>query len=155
MGGGVVWGGQYADGTMTVQVIPTFNSPFWTQTTTLEGVLYLLSFSYCQREECWYLSVADANGSDIYNGMKLTVGSMLLAKCKDPRKPAGELIVMSGSTDLSPPGLNDLVPGAGRCALYYITSDVMAMILNGTIGTYIKALATNTTQGQASTYGQR
>ena len=140
---------------MTIQTIPTFSEPFYTEMSTIEGVSYLLSFAYAQREACWYLSIADANGVDIYNGIKLIVGNRLLKKCRDPRRPPGEFIVLSGTTDLSPPGLKDLVAGAGRCTLYYVTSDVMTMILDGTIGTYLTQLATNTTQGQASTYGQR
>ena len=138
---------------MTIQLLPTFNSPFYTQTTTIEGVSYLMSFAYSQREACWYMSLADANAVDIYNGIKLIVGNRLMNKCKDPRKPPGEFIVLSGTTDLSPPALNDLVANTGRCQLYYATSDIIAMILAGTIDTYLNALATNTTLGTASTYG--
>src|SRR5208337_3025019 len=103
------------DRDMAIQIIPTFAAPFYTQTTTIEGVAYLLSFAYAQREACWYLSVADANGVDIVNGIKLIVGNRLLLKCKDPRRPPGELLVLSGTQDTTPPGLLDLVVGAGRC----------------------------------------
>ncbi len=138
---------------MTVQVIPTGNAPFATQTTTLEGVAFLLSFVYSQREACWYVSIADANGVDVYNGVKLIVGNPLLFRCKDPRRPKGELFVLSSTNDLSPPGLNDLVPNAGRCTLLYVSSDLVAQLVAGTIDTYLGQLATNTSQGSQSTYG--
>ena len=137
---------------MSVLAIPCFTSPFFSEVTTLEGTTFLLSFAYAQREACWYVSLADANGVDIYNGIKLTVGQLLLKKCVDPRRPPGELIVMSSTNDLSPPGLNDLI-ASGRCTLFYVTSDLVAMVLNGTIGAYLASLTTNTAQGQQSTYG--
>jgi hypothetical protein len=144
---------------MTIQQIPTYNYPFFSQTTTLEGTSYLLNFSYSQREDCWYMSMADANGVDIYNGMKLicsppTGPNALLFKCRDPRRPPGDFFVLSGNQDLSPPGLNDLVLNSGRCQLYYMTSDVLALIAAGQVDTYLLQLATNTTTGTGSTYGQ-
>jgi hypothetical protein len=139
---------------MTVQLVPTFNSPSYSQTTTLEGISFLFSFIYSQREDCWYLSIADANGVDVYNGIKLIVGNPLLFKCVDPRRPPGELCVLSGTTDLSPPGLNDLIADSGRCQLWYTTSDVLQMLGAGTIGEYIAQLQSATSQGQQSTYGE-
>jgi hypothetical protein len=140
---------------MTIQTIPTTNAPFYTQTTTLEGTAYLLTFTYSQREDCWYVSIADTNAVDILNGVKLICNNPLLFKCKDPRRPPGELTVYSCTPDLSPPGLNELVPNAGRCQLLYITSDVLALIAAGNIGTYLAQLQANTTSGTQSTYGQQ
>jgi hypothetical protein len=140
---------------MTIQTIPTTNQPFYTQTTTLEGTAYLLSFTYSQREACWYLSIADSNAVDILNGIKLICSNLLLFKCKDPRRPPGEFVVFSATGDLDPPGLNDLVPNAGRCMLLYITSDVLAQIASGDLDDFIASLQANTQTGTGSTYGQQ
>ena len=147
---------------MTVQLITTYNYPFYSQTTTLEGTQYLLNFNYSQRENAWYMSLADANGVDIYNGMKLIVSdpnqgpNSLLFKCKDPRRPLGDFFVLSASPmNLDPPGLNDLVATSGRCQLFYMTSDVLTLIAEGEIQTFLNQLANNTTPGTESTYGQQ
>jgi hypothetical protein len=143
---------------MSILTVPTWSDPSWTQSTTFEGTKYMLQCDYNQRGACWYLSIADQDGVDIDNGIKLTVGPLLLKKCKDPRRPPGELIVVSNTTDTTPPGLSDLIQGTGRCGLYYITSDWVAILSSGNAA----AIAGITTQIQAggnassamSNYGQ-
>lgn len=107
---------------MSILVVPTGSDPFYTQATTLEGATYLLTFAFSQREACWYLSIATEEGDDIYNGMKLVCNWPLTKKCADPRLFPGELLCLSNSTDLTPPGLTELGPGL-RCELTYYTSD--------------------------------
>jgi hypothetical protein len=150
---------------MTIQIVSTGSigsagasaSPvnaFFTQTTSLEGTPYLLSFQYNQRCDRWYLSIADASAVDIYNGIKLICRQDLLKKCADPRKPPGSLFLLSQTTDNSPPGLNDIIPSGGRCVLYYMTSDWVALLQAGNSAAIYQQLATNTQGGTASTYGQ-
>ncbi len=125
-------------------------------TSTIEGVNFLLSFAYSQRENCWYLSLADASSIDIYNGVKLTCNTPLFNKCVDPRRPGGQFLVLSGTNDTSPPGLNDLTATSGRCQLYYCTSDLVAQLIAfGNINAYLASLTTNTSVGTQSTYGQQ
>jgi hypothetical protein len=120
---------------MTVQLIPvgsnsTRADPFSTQTTTLDGVPYLLAFSYAQREDCWYLLLLTNDGQRIYGSIKLVCLYSLFNQCVDARKPPGQLVVVSNSTDLSPPGLNDLLP-SGRCSLvYFPAADVLTLSLS-------------------------
>lgn len=109
---------------MAFWIIPTDNAPFYTQTTTLDGVTYLLTFTYNQRCDCWYLSVDTEEGDRIYDGIKLVCQWPLLHKCADPRAPAGELLCWSTTNDQSPARLNDLLPG-GRCQLGYIDQSDM------------------------------
>jgi hypothetical protein len=104
---------------MTAQVVPTGNDPFYSQTTTLDGVPYLLEFSYNQREDCWYLLLSTNDGDAIYGSVKLVCNWPLFAICADPQLPPGQFVVASSTTDLSPPGLQDLVDG-GRCQLVYM-----------------------------------
>lgn len=110
---------------MAVWIIPTGNDPFYSQTTTLEGVTYLLTFTYNERCDCWYLSVDTEEGEPIYDGIKLVCQWPLLQKCADTRLPPGELLCWSNSPgDTSPAKLNDLADG-GRCQLMYIDSSDM------------------------------
>ena len=109
----------------SVQDVPTYVDPFWSQATTLEGVTFQLSFSYNQRCDCYYLSVADLEGNDIYVGVKIICNSMLLRKCADAdRAPFGDFWAVSSTPDQSPPRLGELGPG-GRVTLCYIPSDLI------------------------------
>jgi hypothetical protein len=141
-----------------IQTVPTYDAPSYQTTATLEGTTFRLSFQYAQRESCWYLSVADASGVDIYNGVKLICRSFLLSKCADPRAPAGDFYVFDQTGDFSPPGLEDLLQGSGRCLLVYVTSDLVAAIQSGDTAAltgYATSLKTNTVNtAGASTYGQ-
>jgi hypothetical protein len=143
---------------VSILTVPTWSDPNWQQSTTFEGTKYQLSCQFNQRCISWYLSIADADGVDIYNGIKLSVGPLLLAKCKDPRRPPGDLIVISSTTCTTPPGILDLLPGSGRCSLLYITSDWLAIIQSGNAAA-IQALYTQiqvggTATSPISTYGQ-
>lgn len=110
---------------MTIQVIPTYADPFWVQSTTLEGTTFLLNFDYNEKCACYYLSIQDSEGNDIYDGMKIVCNLALLRTCADgDNAPVGELWCQSSNGDDSPPGLGDLAPG-GRCTLFYITSDLL------------------------------
>lgn len=140
---------------MTIQVVPTGADAFYNQTTTLEGTPFRLAFAFNGRCSCWYLSIADASGVDIYNGVKLTCNQRLLRKCRDPRRPAGDFLVLSSTADTSPPGLTDLVSG-GRCTLFYLTSDVLTAVQTPAgIASLQTQLATGTQNQTASTYGAK
>jgi hypothetical protein len=105
-----------------LRVIPTTNAPFYTETVPLDGINYRLYFGYNQRENCWYLSIADELGKDLLNGIKLVCGLEYLLRWRYiAGLPPGQLFMIYPLTDSSPPGLNDLAPG-GRCQLTYITT---------------------------------
>lgn len=99
--------------------IPTTNDPFYTQITALDGVDYRLRFNYNQREDGWYITIATSEDVDLATGIKLTVGWPLLLGLTDERLPQGTLMVISNTTDDSPPKLDDLQPN-GRCELTYL-----------------------------------
>jgi hypothetical protein len=104
---------------MATQIIPCDPVlPFWSQTTTLDGVPYLLTFKYNQRETVYYLDIASSDGTiDYVFGLKLVPSIPLL---RPWATPPGELVVISQSiADDSPPALGDLADG-GRCVLMYI-----------------------------------
>lgn len=141
---------------------PFSGQPSYTETVTLEGSQYQFQFDFNQRCASWYMSLADADGVDIYNGVKLVTGFYLLKKCKDIRKPGsgpplflpGDFILTSSTSDQSPPGLLDLYPNSGRCTLYYITSDWLQLILSGQGNTLLATLEAGLENTTLSTYGQ-
>lgn len=138
-----------------IETVPFFSDPIWSTSMTFEGTTFGMYFAYNQRCASWYMSIADQDGVDIYNGVKLVTGFALLAKCRDPRRPAGDFVVFSSTSDLSPPQLTELAPG-GRCTLYYITSDWIAlMAAPGGFDTVMALVAAGQTSGGGlSGYGQ-
>lgn len=131
---------------MSLVLVPTdaTGAQIYEQQTTLDGATFNLYFNFNQRTQCWYLSVADSSGVDIYNGIKIITGLPLLRRCKDPRRPPGDFLCLSSTSNLSPPGLQDLYPGSGRCTLYYLTGDWVAQ-LAGMACTVVGDLVTFTT----------
>lgn len=106
---------------MTWQTVPSpsGSASVESQITTLDGVPYLLQFTYSERADVWYLAILTEEGDAIRYGVKLVCGWPLLRKVADPRKPPGVLFVWTANNDDSPPGLLDLAPG-GRCTLIYV-----------------------------------
>jgi hypothetical protein len=112
---------------MPAQIIPTSADPFCTQTTTLDGTPYVLTFAFNARAACFYLSLATLDGEPVASGLKLVCQWNLLLKCASPLRPPGMLLVVSNTNDNSTPGLGDLVPG-GRCQLVYLPAANVAAL---------------------------
>lgn len=113
---------------MATFTIPTDTTRlFWDQTTTLDGVPYLLTFRYNTRESCYYLQIASADGSTVYvQGVKLVSNYPLLRGYG--LNPPGELICASYSTSNDgPAALGELGESGCRVGLIYIeAADVIA-----------------------------
>jgi hypothetical protein len=103
-----------------IEIVPCdASAPFWSQTTTLDGTPYLLTFRYNSREATYYLCIDSADGTVNYaQGVKLVSGIYLLRSTGD--SPPGELIVIPAGTDDRSPTLGDFADG-GRCQLFYVT----------------------------------
>jgi hypothetical protein len=95
----------------------------WTQVTALDGVSFILTFRWSQREGHWTLDLADADGVPIRSGMLLVAGAVLLAGCLDSRRPAGEIVVVdtTGAEDVDP-GFSDLGGAGARFVVQYVTA---------------------------------
>lgn len=94
---------------MATLLIPTdSDTPFYTQRTDLDGVEYLLTFTYNQRENCWYLSIADIDEFDLVNGIKIVPSINLLRQKPSRFLPPGTLLAISQTSDDSPPGFGEL-----------------------------------------------
>lgn len=109
---------------MAVLRIPTSDDPFYTQTTVLEGVAYILTFKYNQRENCWYFTIAQADGTEIISPVKIVCNRKLIGRFASTLKPPGEFVAVSNNGDASPPGAGELGDGK-RVTLEYVTSDVV------------------------------
>lgn len=101
-------------------VIPTTQgTPFYTLRTRLDGREYILHFAWNQREERWYLTIADQEDVSLVAGLKLITNHPLLRFYQaNPEVPPGELVVHDLTNDGTPPGLDDLGIGL-RCELTY------------------------------------
>lgn len=111
---------------MSVYVPTNLTLPFWTQSTTLDGVSYLLSFFYNQREDVYYMTIADTTGATLCGGVKLISNWPLLSGFIDPHMPPGELIAMALGTDQSPAGLGELGIGQRVQLTYFTQAEVQA-----------------------------
>ena len=99
----------------------------WSQITALDGVSYVLTFRWVQREGHWLLDVADAEGGAIRSGLALVADQPLLRGVVDARRPAGELVVVdtTGASDLDP-GFGDIGAPGARFVLQYVTATELA-----------------------------
>jgi hypothetical protein len=105
---------------MSISTINTSADPFSSISTTLDGVEYILRFTYVQRENCYYLSIEDINaGQDLLSGIKIVTGFPLVGQYRGlGNLPPGELIALTNTQDDSPAGLGELGEKA-RVTLYY------------------------------------
>jgi hypothetical protein len=98
--------------------IPTSNvDPFYSQITDLDGTDYVLTFEWNNRDQAWYLSIADINGDPIVTSLRLVPEWRLLRRVIDERRPQGELFLHDESGAGLPPGFEDL---GTRCTLFYV-----------------------------------
>ncbi len=107
---------------MAVLSLPTFEDPFYSYGTLLEGKPYILKFKFNQRESCWYLSIGLPDGTSLLAGIKIVCGVNLLWRGFDTRLPKGQLVAVTTGTNDEHPGLNDFAADK-RVSLIYVTSD--------------------------------
>jgi hypothetical protein len=98
-------------------------------TTTLDGTVYLLTFKYSERESCYYLDLALADGTLLVAGKKVVCAVSLFRRQRyNPLVPQGALYVTPGGgvgQDDGPPDIGELAQGR-RCALFYATAAELA-----------------------------
>ena len=104
-----------------ILVVPISNAADATQVTTLEGVEYTLRFRYNQREDAYYLDIADGAGVLIVGGIKLVHGRGLTQRYHFSALPPGEFLVMSATRETPRYGT-----WGDSAELWYVTSDEFA-----------------------------
>jgi hypothetical protein len=113
---------------MAAIVLQNTDDPFQTFVSNFDGIKYTITLSYNQREERWYLSIADDEGVPILSGLKLQANWPLLWRHRyNTRVPPGEIIAINTTSDRSPPTLNDLGEGK-RCELTYIEAATLKQL---------------------------
>jgi hypothetical protein len=117
---------------MAVFILFATADPFQKQNVNLDGVEYILSLSYNQREDRWYLSLADDEGAPLISGLKLQANWGLLFRHRyNTALPPGEIMAVDTTTDGSPPTLLELGEGK-RCVLtYFDAAELKAQTATG------------------------
>jgi hypothetical protein len=74
----------------------------------LDDATFQWAFEWVDRDDAWYLSLADVDGNPLVTGRKVVLGYPLLNLYADARLPKGALYAVdTGGTDTEP-GLLDL-----------------------------------------------
>ncbi len=102
----------------------TFENPFYTMSTTLDGTDYVFEFRYSQRESCWYFSIFLTDGTLLTAGVKVICQRSLLSRFSDVRLPAGSLVAFANTADQSPPDLLELGIDKRVTLVYASPSDI-------------------------------
>jgi hypothetical protein len=89
---------------------------------TLDGTDYSCALDYSTREECFLLSVYDANDQPIALDLKCVVLKPMLVYLRSRPVPIGEFVVQDLSGNPATPKLGELGPGR-RCELTYYSQE--------------------------------
>jgi hypothetical protein len=101
------------------------NTSFFALNIKLEGVSYNLEIHWNDRENHWYMTLADGNGTPIARQRKLVVNTALFARETSEQAFPGLLTLLDTSEVGIEAGLFDL---GNRCILLYVNAD--------SVGTY-------------------
>ena len=96
------------------------NTPSQEQTSTLDGVEYILRIDWNARDQSWTLGIYDLNEVPLTLGIKLVASLPLLRRELNPALPPGQLWIVDDSNEDRDPTLTDL---GLRCTLMYVTAD--------------------------------
>lgn len=103
---------------MSILVVPlTQDLPWYTFTTSLDGISYTLEVQYNVRSERWYMSIADAIGTPVVSGIPLLINRDLLAPYRTYDVPAGGMVVIDNTGADAEPTLDSFLT---THALYYV-----------------------------------
>ena len=108
-------------------IIPTQEFASWSQTTRLDDVDYLLTFSWNGREETWQLTFAKPDGTILLAGLKLVPDFELISRFALEDFPVGYLILSDTTGKSEYPTRENL---STRYALiYYSEDDLIAPLI--------------------------
>ena len=99
--------------------------PAFTQTLTLDGALYRFSFAWNYRAGYWSMSVLDAGGTPLVQGLRIVLNLDLFRQFPGRGLPPGALYAVDPSDTISNPAFDDL--SAGRVILVYLTEADLAV----------------------------
>lgn len=94
---------------MAILEIPTFHDePYYEMQTILDGSTFILTFHWNEIDAAWFVSVADSKGVAIWSGRRIVANWPLMARCRDARRPKGEILCVVPAGDGSTPRYEDL-----------------------------------------------
>jgi hypothetical protein len=96
------------------------------QTTQLDGLEYLLTFQWSDRESCWYLDVEDQDGNPLCELVKLVVSWPLLRRFRTNQAVPQGVLACCDMSAPTPDQAADIVSPeelGQRVLLMYITAD--------------------------------
>jgi len=96
--------------------------PHYVLTVQLEGARYQLAMDWNERESAWYLSVAEEDGTQIVDGIRVVVDWPLLRKVAASTRPPGEIVFVDTSRSGEDPGRYEL--GERVVATYFLESEL-------------------------------
>lgn len=108
---------------MSIEVIRTFEDPFYTMTVSLDGSDFLFDFSYNQREAAWYFDIALTDGTMLVRGTKVVCLMKLLNRFADSRLPKGTIIAFPNTNTRRAPTLLELGEDKRVTLLYFSASE--------------------------------
>lgn len=86
----------------------TFNEPHYETTPTLDGMPYVFTFLYNERQDRFYLDIQGPSGAYVVKGRKLRRGVNLLRGASADERPLGLLVVMAKGSATDSPGMGEL-----------------------------------------------
>lgn len=104
--------------------IPFSTLPAFTETVTLDGALYRLSFAWNYRASYWSMSILDAAGAPLIQGLRIVLNLDLFRQFPGRSLPPGALYAVDPSDTITDPAFDDL--SAGRVTLVYLTEADLA-----------------------------
>ncbi len=108
---------------MSVEVIRTFEDPFYTMTVTLDGSDFTFEFRYNQREDAWYFDLSLQDGTLLVRGVKVVCLRPLLRRYADTRLPKGTILAFPNTNSRALPGLLELGEDKRVTLLYFSASE--------------------------------
>jgi hypothetical protein len=91
-------------------IVPTLqDTAFYSLRINLDGLAYIIDFSYSEREDRWYMDFYDEDRNPLLLGIKVVPGYFLYEFQRDFREmPQGDLMCLTAQDLTDPPGWNQL-----------------------------------------------
>lgn len=86
---------------MAITIIPTEyeGAVYYSQRVTLDGADFIMEFFWNASDNHWFLTLMTVDAEIIKGcaGIRLVEGLVALTRVRDDRRPAGEIVVVSGN----------------------------------------------------------
>ncbi len=112
---------------MSIEALPVESGlNYYEYEVELDGVRFLLEFRYVVRDDAWYLSILDTDGTPLRMSLKVVPQWPLLHLWVDENKPGGDIQGVSRGSSVKTPGIDDL--GVEVILVYLDESEVLSLV---------------------------